>query len=73
MVCGMVIPSTVRAFMLFRRAEIDDEIRRYVILELDYKREDTLHDQMEMQVLEILGAEEATIRHEDRSSAKYTR
>ena len=27
MVCEMVIPSLIRAFMLFRRAEVDDDIR----------------------------------------------
>ena len=56
MVCGMIIPSTVRASMLLRRAEIEDKIRRNLILsKLDYEREDTLHDQMETQILEVLG------------------
>ena len=56
MVCGMIIPSTIRAFMLFRRAQIEDEIRRNLILsKLDYEKEDTLYDQMETQVLEVPG------------------
>ena len=45
MMCGIVIPSTITAFMLFRRAEVDDDIRRDLIkLKLDYKKEETLHD-----------------------------
>ena len=40
MVFGIVIPSTIRAFMLFRRAEVDDIIRRDLILSKpDYKKE----------------------------------
>ena len=41
MVCEMVIPSLIRAFMLFRRVEVDGDIRRALILaKLDYEDED---------------------------------
>ena len=54
MVCDMVIPSTIRYFMLFRRAEVD--IRRDLILsKLDYEDEETLHEQRETQLKEVLG------------------
>ena len=45
MVWDMVIPSTIRAFMLFRRAEVDDDIRRDLKLsKLDYEHEETLKE-----------------------------
>ena len=45
----MIIPSTVRALMLFRRAEIR---RNLILSKLDYERD---HDQMETQILVVLG------------------
>ena len=50
MVCEVVIPSLIRAFMLFRREEVDDDIKRDLILaKLDYEDEETQYDQMETQ------------------------
>ena len=64
MVCDMVIPSLITAFMLFRRAEVEDDIRRDLILsKLDYEDEETLYDQMGARLMEVLGGEPGTPRH----------
>ena len=51
----MVLPSLIRAFMLFRRADVEDYISRDLILtKLDYEDEETLYDQMETRLKEVL-------------------
>ena len=52
----MVIPARIRASIMLRRVEIEDKIRRSLILsKLYYEKKDKLYDQMEAQVLEVLG------------------
>ena len=55
-VCGVRLPSEVRAFMLLGRARVDDKVSRSLILsKLNYNEGDTLYEPMESQILEVLG------------------
>ena len=55
-VCGVTIPPQMKAFMLLRRLRVKDEIRRALILsKLDHEREEEMYDQMETQILEVMG------------------
>ena len=78
MVCDMVIQSLIRAFMLFRREEVDDDIRRDLILsKLDYEDEETLYDHMEARLKEVLGGGPGTRKrttfHRDERGTERTR
>ena len=58
MVCDMAIPPPIRAFMLLEKARIEEEITRDLILAtLDHEDEETLYDQMEAWLIEVLGDE----------------
>ena len=58
MVCNMTIPPPIRAFTLLERARIEEEITRDLILAtLDHEDEETLYNQMEARLIEVLGDE----------------
>ena len=62
--------------MLFRRVEVDGDIRRDLILsKLDYKNEETLHEKMETRLKEVLGGGLGTRKtcHRDGRGAECTR
>ena len=52
----VTIPPQMKAFMLLRRLRVKDEIRRALILsKLDHEREEEMYDQIETQILEVMG------------------
>ena len=55
MECGIAIPAPTTAFMLLKRAGIDEDIKRNLILaKVDHENERTLYDQMEARLIEVL-------------------
>ena len=54
-VCSVVLPSEIRAFMLLRRSGVKGVNRSLVMSKLDFTKADTLYEQVETQIVEILG------------------
>ena len=54
-VCSVVLPSEIRAFMLLRRSGVEGVNRSLVMSKLDFTKADTLYEQVETQIVEILG------------------
>ena len=54
-VCGARLPSEIRAFMLLKRSGVEGVNRSLVLSKLDFTKADTLYEQVETQIVEILG------------------
>ena len=60
------------AFMLLRRVRVEDRISRNLILsKLNHNEGDTLHEQMEFQILEVLGGGPGTQKGTKRLQGQF--